>query len=131
MLAQRALLAHMAVRDVRDEVENLRQSTQAIAVGNQDMSARTQSQARSLEQAAAALDQVNGTVQSAAAPAGEGATLARDTRVVVDRGKEAVQNMVRAMMSINEALHRMGGIIAKAGRMPAACVPGVADPSSA
>src|SRR6185437_551087 len=65
----------------------------------------------SLEETAAAMDQINGTVQNTASLAEEGASLARDTNVVVGRGSEAVENVVQAMKRINDASHRIGDII--------------------
>lgn len=50
------------VLDCRTQVENLRIAVTEIANGNQDLSARTESQASSLQQAAASMEQINGTV---------------------------------------------------------------------
>ena len=110
-LTQMALSIRTAVRDVQDEVVNLRSGTREIAAGNQDMSSRTESQASSLEETAAAMDQINGTVQNTASLAEEGATLARDTSTVVGRSHEAVENVVETMKSINQASKRIGDII--------------------
>ena len=110
-LAQMALSIRTAVRDVQEEVGNLHRGTRGIAAGNQEMSSRTESQAASLEETAAAMDQINGTVQNTAALAAEGVNLARDTNVVVGRGNEAVENMVQTMKRINDASHRIGDII--------------------
>ena len=43
------------VRDARQEAEHMQVSTQEIAQGNQDLSARTESQASNLEQTAASM----------------------------------------------------------------------------
>lgn len=110
-LAQMALSVRTAVRDVQDEVLNLHRGTRGIAAGNQEMSSRTESQASSLEETAAAMDQINGTVQNTAALAEEGVNLARETNVVVGRGNEAVENVVQTMKRINDASHRIGDII--------------------
>ncbi|WP_033365387.1 PAS domain-containing methyl-accepting chemotaxis protein [Bordetella sp. FB-8] len=110
-LAQMSLSIRTVVRDVQDEVVNLRSSSQEIAAGNQDMSSRTESQSSSLEQTAAAMDQINGTVQNTATLAEQGASVAQTTSAAVERGHMAVENVVQSMKNINQASGRIGDII--------------------
>ncbi|WP_442975327.1 HAMP domain-containing protein, partial [Salmonella enterica] len=54
------------VRDARNEVEQMRVVTGEIASGNQDLSGRTESQASSLQQTAASMEEITGTVRQSA-----------------------------------------------------------------
>jgi methyl-accepting chemotaxis protein len=85
--------------------------TQQIATASNDLSRRTEQQASSLEETAAALDEITATVRKAA----EGATHARkvvaDTKVDAEKSGEVVRKAVDAMGSIEKSSQQIGQII--------------------
>lgn len=110
-LAQMAVSVRTVVRDVREEVDNLRGASQEIATGNQDMSRRTEVQASSLEQTASSMEEINGTTQQTTQLARDGAHAARETSGVARRSHEAVLAVAQTMQDISESSRRIGDII--------------------
>ncbi len=99
------------VRDARVEAEHLTDATREIASGNQDLSARTESQASSLEETAASMEQITGTVRQSAASAQQAAGLAAQANEVARRSSEAVRRVGETMRTISESSQRIGEII--------------------
>jgi len=110
-LMQMSVNLRTVVSDVRQEVERLRTVVAEITAGNNDMSARTESQASSLEQTAASMEEINGTAQQSAASARRGASLASETSDVTQRSNEAVTDVSRTMGQITESSKRIAEII--------------------
>ncbi|HJV01974.1 MAG TPA: methyl-accepting chemotaxis protein [Burkholderiaceae bacterium] len=113
---QRALLQmsvnlRAVVRDVRDEVDHLRRSVHDIAAGNADLSARTEAQAGSLQQMAAALAAINDKVRQGAQAVSEATGLAGQTGAVARRSDEAVDAAAHAMTDISASSSHIGEII--------------------
>ncbi|GJJ00924.1 methyl-accepting chemotaxis protein I [Duganella rhizosphaerae] len=82
-----------------------------IAAGNLDLSGRTEEQASSLEETAAAMVQLTTTVQQNNVNAAEACKLADTASSVAARGGDAVEQMVRTMGSINESSRKIVDII--------------------
>ncbi|RFP15017.1 MULTISPECIES: methyl-accepting chemotaxis protein [unclassified Duganella] len=82
-----------------------------IAAGNLDLSGRTEEQASSLEETAAAMVQLTTTVQQNNANAAEACKLADTASSVAAKGGDAVEQMVRTMGSINESSRKIVDII--------------------
>jgi aerotaxis receptor len=99
------------VRDARNEVDDMRIVTGEIAHGNQDLSARTESQASSLQQTAASMEQITGTVKQSADSAQQATRLAGEATAVTQRGSDAVQDVTRTMAEISDASRRIAEII--------------------
>jgi aerotaxis receptor len=99
------------VRDARGEAESLRDATREIASGNLDLSARTESQASSLQQTAASMEEITGTVRQSAASAQQAATLAGQANDVARRSSDAVQTVSQTMHAITQSSQRIGEII--------------------
>ena len=99
------------VRDARTEVEQMRMVTSEIASGNQDLSARTESQASSLEETAASMEQITGTVKQSADSAQQATQLASEATDVTQRSSDAVQDVTRTMGEISQSSHRIAEII--------------------
>ncbi|MBA5689255.1 methyl-accepting chemotaxis protein [Rugamonas apoptosis] len=113
---QRALLQmsvnlRAVVRDVRDEVDHLRRSAHDIAAGNADLSARTEAQAGSLEQMAAALAAINDKARQGAQAVSDATGLAGQTGAVARRSDEAVDAAAHAMTDISASSSHIGEII--------------------
>ena len=98
------------VRDARDESESMRLGAQEIAQGNLDLSARTESQASSLEQTAAAMEEITGTVRQSADAARQATGLAAQASAAADRSHDAVDSVGQTMRDIEADSTRIGEI---------------------
>ena len=82
-----------------------------IAQGNQDLSARTEEQASSLEETAASMDQLTGTVRENGNNAHQASSLAGVAQGVALRGGDAMAQVTATMSAINTASTRIVDII--------------------
>jgi len=110
-LKQLSLNLRTVISDTRMEMQNVRNAAREIAAGNQDLSERTESQAGSLEETAASMEQINTTVRNSADAAAQGAQQAARTADATRGGNEAVTAVADTMAAINESSRRMGDII--------------------
>ena len=99
------------VGKVRAGTETIHGATVEIAAGNLDLSGRTEQQASSLEETAAAMVELTTTVQQNNANANEASKLADVASSVAVRGGDAVEQMVQTMGSINESSRKIVDII--------------------
>jgi len=99
------------VSDVRHEVEGVQVASGEIAAGNNDLSARTESQASSLEETAASMEELTSTVEHSANAAREAASLSERASQVAREGNEAMHKVVQTMDEINKSSSRIGEII--------------------
>jgi methyl-accepting chemotaxis protein-1 (serine sensor receptor) len=99
------------VGKVRTGTETIHGATVEIAAGNLDLSGRTEEQASSLEETAAAMVQLTTTVQQNNANASEACKLADTASSVAARGGQAVEQMVLTMGEINDSSRRIVDII--------------------
>jgi methyl-accepting chemotaxis protein-1 (serine sensor receptor) len=99
------------VANVRSSSESLAVACAEIAQGNNDLSARTESQASALEQTAASMEQLGGTVKQNAASANEANLLAMSASDVAVRGGAVVAEVVQTMRGINESSRKISDII--------------------
>jgi methyl-accepting chemotaxis protein len=82
-----------------------------IAVGNNDLSRRTEQQAGALEETAASVEQLTATVKHNAASAMEARQLAVDAAQVADLGSTNFARMVENMQGISASSRKVGDII--------------------
>jgi len=82
-----------------------------IAAGNIDLSARTESQASSLEQTASAMEQLTATVKQNSDSAHEASKLVIATSDIAVKGGEAVSHVIDTMGSIKESSRKIVDII--------------------
>ena len=99
------------VGQVRTGTQTIHTATVEIAAGNLDLSSRTEEQASSLEQTAAAMVQLTTTVQQNNINATEACQLADTASTVAVKGGNAVEQMVQTMGSINESSKKIVDII--------------------
>ncbi len=104
---------------LRQIVSNVRQCTNAIGgasqqivSGNADLSRRTEAQAASLEETASSMEEVASTVLQNTENAVRANQLASDAAAIAVRGGSVVAEVVKTMLSINEASTRIVDIIA-------------------
>ena len=89
-----------------------RVTTQDIATGNLELSQRTESQAASLQQTAASLEELSGSVHQNAEVTRHAADEAQAAREAVESGAAAVGQVVDTMQQVSAANRQIGEIVA-------------------
>jgi methyl-accepting chemotaxis protein len=113
VMAFNELLARMAavVDEVRRAAGSVGVASRQIAVGNTDLSQRTEEQAASLEQTASSMEQLTATVRQNADNARQAAALAGTASEAARRGGEVVGSMVGTMHEIADSSTKVAEII--------------------
>lgn len=96
---------------VRDSASNVALASSQIAVGNQDLSHRTELQASALQQTSATTDELSSTVLKNSDHARRASQLAQGASQVAALGGEAVGNVVATMQRISQSSQRISEII--------------------
>jgi aerotaxis receptor len=99
------------VGDVRREVDGIGSAARDVAAGSQDLSARTESQASSLQQTAASVEELDGTVRNNTEAAQAANRFAQDATHVAEAGGTAMNEVVATMERIDLASRRIADII--------------------
>ncbi len=99
------------VGKVRRAAENLSTTSEQIANGNHDLSARTEHQAHSLEETASSMAELSTAINLNAGNASEANRLAQTASEVATQGGQAVSEVVQTMRGINDSSRRIGDII--------------------
>jgi methyl-accepting chemotaxis protein len=110
-LAEMQASLSRVVTVVRRDSEGVATASAEIAQGNNDMSARTESQASALEQTAASMEELSGTVRQNADSARQANQLAQSASTVAAQGGEVVAQVVDTMRGINASSHKISEII--------------------
>jgi len=109
-------LAHMTaalralVGDVRTGAASMQTASAEIAVGNSDLSRRTEMAASSLQETAASMTQLTTTVQNSADAANQARQLVTAAADTATRGGEVVGRVVQNMDEITASSRRIGDI---------------------
>ena len=98
------------VAQVRDGSQAMQVGIQEIAAGNNDLSSRTEQQAASLAQTAASMEQLTATVTGNADNARQASQLAREASTTAHKGGELTRNVVEAMNDIATRSKKIGDI---------------------
>lgn len=110
LLAEARLLAvnlRTVVQDVRVESRDLHDALQKIAAGNRDLSQRTESTASSLEQTAASMDQLNGTVRDSAQAA----------QTAAEQSRHTATEQLQGIIQVSEVITHLDGVTQKNAAM--------------
>ncbi|WP_124454883.1 methyl-accepting chemotaxis protein [Paucibacter sp. KBW04] len=99
------------VASVRGRAENVSTACTEIAQGNLDLSGRTEQQASALQQTAATMEELGGTVKHNAENAQLADQLAQSASHVAARGGEVMGEVVSTMSEINSSSKRISDII--------------------
>jgi len=110
MEAMRASLVKI-VGQVRGGTETIATASNQIAVGNMDLSSRTEEQASSLEETASSMEELTSTVKQNADNARQANSLAKSASEVAIRGGAVVSEVVDTMASINDSSRKIVDII--------------------
>lgn len=110
-------LSHMqeslsrVVLEVRQNSESVAAASAQIAIGNSDLSARTERQASALQQTAASMEELGSTVRQTADNARQADRLAAGASSVAATGGATVDRVVETMKGINESSKKIVDII--------------------
>ncbi len=99
------------VTSVIDSVQTISTAASEIAMGNMDLSQRTEEQASSLEETAASLEELTTTVRQNADNAQQANKLATSASEVAVKGGNVVSEVVRTMEEITQASRKIAEII--------------------
>ena len=99
------------VGDVREEITSFTRSASEIASGGLDLSARTESQASSLEETAASMEELSSTVKQTADTAAQVAMKSAESNEIVSAGGAAVHKVGQAMQAIDQSSSKVREII--------------------
>ncbi|MBL8362732.1 MAG: MCP four helix bundle domain-containing protein [Rubrivivax sp.] len=99
------------VGSVRVNAESVASASSQIALGNQDLSQRTEEQASALQQTSATMTELSQTVRHNADNAQQADQLARGASEAAARGGQVVGQVVDTMKAINDSSRRIADII--------------------
>jgi methyl-accepting chemotaxis protein len=99
------------VSRVRASSDSINASAGEIAMGNADLSHRTELQAGSLEETASSMEELTGTVSQNAENAHQANTYAKTASETAIKGGEAVKHVVQTMNEINESSKKISDIV--------------------
>ena len=99
------------VSRIRQGAEGVSTASSEIAEGNQDLSARTESQASALEETAASMEELSSTVRQNADNARQANQLAQSASTVAVQGGQVVSQVVDTMKGINDSSRKIADII--------------------
>jgi methyl-accepting chemotaxis protein len=99
------------IASVRDGTHTIASASEDIAHGNADLSRRTERQASSIEQTAAAMAKLTAMVRKNADSAAQADTLAQDASAVAGKGGAAVAQVVETMGQIHAHSRKVVDII--------------------
>ncbi|MEO5659590.1 MAG: methyl-accepting chemotaxis protein [Polaromonas sp.] len=99
------------VSNLRDTTHNVSTAAVEIALGNQDLSQRTEQTATNLQQTAASMEELTGIVKQSADSARQANLLASSAAEVAARGGKVVAQVVRTMDEINSSSKKIADII--------------------
>ncbi len=100
-----------AVADVHLAAESMSSASGEIAVGNQDLSQRTERTAAHLQEAAASMEQLGGMVHHSVQEAAAARTLATEASQMAERCGGVVSEVVSTMQGIQTSARRIADIL--------------------
>ncbi|MGN6650488.1 methyl-accepting chemotaxis protein [Trinickia sp.] len=109
MRRMQAGLAH-TVAGVRESCDAIHVAAREIAVGNLDLSSRTEEQSASLEETAASMEELTSTVKQNSENASQASVIAADAAERARRGGEVVERAVQTMKEISVSSRKIADI---------------------
>jgi len=100
-----------SLQQVRGVVDSISTASTQIAIGNQDLSARTEQTASSLQETASSMEELTSTVRQSADSAVQANQLAASAAAVAERGGAVVSQVVSTMDEINASSKKISDII--------------------
>ncbi|QTF10426.1 methyl-accepting chemotaxis protein [Brenneria izadpanahii] len=99
------------VNQVRESSESIATGAGQIAIGNTDLSQRTEEQASNLQQTAASMEQMNTTIKQNTDTVHMASELANSASATAAKGGDVVNNVVTTMGDISASSRKIGDII--------------------
>lgn len=110
-LRQMKIVFRSVIGDVVDSFEQMQTTTYDIASGNKDLSTRTDSQAATLEETSASMEQIASTVQQNAHRSHEGNGVAAAALATAERGGKVMQQVVSTIVDISASSEKISDIV--------------------
>jgi aerotaxis receptor len=110
-VGQLGLMFRWVIDDVSGQVLNVQSATREIAQGNNDLSARTEQAAASVEETASSMEQMTASVKSNADTAAQATLLATSASDAAAKGGRAVADVVGTMNEITHSSRMIADII--------------------
>jgi len=110
-LGQLGLMFRWIIDDVNGQVLNAQTATAEIAQGNNDLSARTEQAAASVEETASSMEEMTATVLNNASTAREATQLSGTASAAAEKGGKAVADVVTTMNDITHSSKKIADII--------------------
>jgi methyl-accepting chemotaxis protein len=102
---------HELVSAVRDNIQELRVTSDNIGSGNRNLGNRTEQAASSLEETAASMEELTATVRQSADSARQANQLATTAAGTATKGGEVMQQVVSTMQDIHQSSKKIADII--------------------
>ncbi len=110
-ISQLGLIFRWLINDVSGQVGNVQTASSEIAMGNNDLSVRTEKAAASVQQTASAMTQMTSTVQANADTAMQANQLSASASEAARAGSAAMSQVVSTMGDISSSSHKISDII--------------------
>ncbi|HJV71665.1 methyl-accepting chemotaxis protein [Ideonella sp.] len=110
-ISQLGLMFRWLVDDVSQQVLSVQTAASEIAQGNNDLSARTEQAAASVQETASSMEQMTSTVKHNADTAGQANLLSASAREAAADGGQAVSQVVATMSGITSSSRKIADII--------------------
>ncbi|MBI1202444.1 MAG: PAS domain S-box protein [Rhodopseudomonas sp.] len=102
---------HCVIGDIRENFSTMQSATRALVTGNGNLSARTDSQAASLEQTAASMEELASTVQKNAESTNQARDVASNAMTTASKGGHTMRQVVATMNEISESSKKIADIV--------------------
>lgn len=102
---------HCVIGDIRENFSTMQSATRALVTGNGNLSARTDSQAASLEQTAASMEELASTVQKNAENTSQARDVASNAMATASKGGQTMRQVVATMSDISESSEKIANIV--------------------
>jgi len=99
------------IGDIRENFEQINSDTRKIAVGNSDLSARTDSQAAALEETAASMEQLAATVRTNAERTHQGSDISGTAMATAKKGGTIMDKVVTTINDISQSSEKISDIV--------------------
>ncbi|MGB4061433.1 MAG: methyl-accepting chemotaxis protein [Burkholderiaceae bacterium] len=113
MFSLRGMIQNLtdSVASVRQGADSVSNASAEIALGNSDLSVRTEQQASAIEKTSAAMEQLGSTVRQNADNANHANQLVQSASALALKGGAVVGEVVNTMRSIQDSSHQISDII--------------------
>jgi aerotaxis receptor len=109
-VGQMGVMFRWLVDDVSSQVMTVRNASDVLAQGNEELSRRTDQTAANVEQTSATMNQMTATVQSNTATASEANQLSSSASTAAEKGGASMEEIVRMMDEIAVSAKKIGTI---------------------